>query len=880
MHSHSFAVIDSPTRSSDQLRLLIEVSEAIATHRDPTSLFRDLARRLPAIVPFELIALFLHDPERNLMRVHMLGGPDGDRMPPGLEVPVDASFSGLAFTSQQPVVVPSQEEAARFPMAGSLVQALGVESFAMLPLTTTLRPLGAMGFGTSRRDAIGDQELEFLDLVVKQVAVAVDNVLHEESDRRVQVELGHERDRLRLLLEVSESIAAHRNLHELFEDLSRRLPPVVPFDYINLLLHDPARDLMRLHILVAPDGATIHPGLELPIEESAAGLVWKTQEPLIVNDLDKEDRFSRLIAMMRENGVRSFCTIPLTTALRRLGALGFGSLTQTKYTEADLHFMQQVANQVAVAVDNVLHDESVRATQQALRRERDRLQLLLEVNNAVVSRLDLDQVFTSVSGCLRRLVPHEHSSLLLYEPETRRYRKHVPQFPGHEILVEDCQVDEQWASTPAGIAITSKRTALLGEVDLTRLAADSKIAARILREGYKSVCSVPLLSGDHVLGTLNVGSSQPQAFSADDVELLEQVAQQIAIAVENGLAFQEIAALKEKLSTEKLYLEDEIRTEHNFEEIVGQSSALKQVLKKVEIVAPTDSTVLIQGETGTGKELIARAIHNLSTRRDRTFVKLNCAAIPTGLLESELFGHERGAFTGAIAQRTGRFELAHGGTLFLDEVGDIPLELQSKLLRVLQEQEFERLGSTRTIKVNVRLIAATNRDLVSMVAEKEFRSDLYYRLNVFPVVNPPLRDRQEDIAALVRYFTQKFSRRMNKRIETIPSEAMAALSSYHWPGNIRELENFIERAVILSRGVSLDVPFAELTPSGPASQAIDIAAPLATLEDAERDHIRHALNETNWRIGGPAGAAARLGMKRTTLQSKIAKLGIERPPLR
>jgi formate hydrogenlyase transcriptional activator len=290
--------------------------------------------------------------------------------------------------------------------------------------------------------------------------------------------------------------------------------------------------------------------------------------------------------------------------------------------------------------------------------------------------------------------------------------------------------------------------------------------------------------------------------------------------------------------------------------------------------------VLIQGETGTGKELIARAIHNLSARRDRTFVKLNCAAIPTGLLESELFGHEKGAFTGAIAQRTGRFELAHGGTLFLDEVGDIPLELQSKLLRVLQEQEFERLGSTRTIKVNVRLIAATNRDLVSMVAEKEFRSDLYYRLHVFPVVNPPLRDRREDIAPLVRYFTQKFSRRMNKRIETIPTEAMAALSSYHWPGNIRELENFIERAVILSRGASLDVPFAELTSGNAAPHTTDTSAPLATLEDAERDHIRHALNETNWRIGGPAGAAARLGMKRTTLQSKIAKLGIERPVLR
>ena len=879
MPNNSLNVLESPTRSSDQLRLLIEVSEAIATHRDLTSLFRDLAKRLPAIVPFELIALFLHDPVKDVMRVHMLGGVDGDRIPPGLEVPVTASFSGLALTTQQPVIVRSKEEALRFATAASLVQALGVESFCMLPLTTTVRPLGAMGFGTARPHAIDDSDLEFLDLVVKQVAVAVDNVLHDESDRTVQLELSHERDRLRLLLEVSESIAAHRNLNDLFEDLAHRLPPVVPFDFINLLLHDPARDVMRLHILVAPEGATIHPGLELPIDESAAGLVWRTQQPLVVEDLDVEHRFPRLISMMRENGVRSFCTIPLTTALRRLGSLGFGSLTRTRYQQADLHFMQQVANQVAVAVDNVLHDEGVRSAQQALTRERDRLQLLLEVNNAVVSRLDLDQVFASVSGFLRRLIPHEHSSLLLYEPETRQYRKHVPVMTGNEVVVKDCQIDAQWAKSPAGIAITTKRAALFNEEDLRTLAADSKIAECIIAQGYKTVCSVPILSRDRSLGALNLGSERPEAFTTDDVELLGQVAQQIAIAVENGLAFREIAELKEKLSTEKLYLEDEIRTEHNFDEIVGQSSTLRQVLKQVEIVAPTDSTVLIQGETGTGKELIARAIHHLSGRRGRTFVKLNCAAIPTGLLESELFGHERGAFTGAIAQRIGRFELAHGGTLFLDEVGDIPLELQSKLLRVLQEQEFERLGSTRTIRVDVRLIAATNRDLVAMVADKQFRSDLYYRLNVFPVVNPALRDRQEDIAPLVRYFTQKFSRRMNKRIETIPTEAMAALSRYHWPGNIRELENFIERAVILSRGETLDVPLAELKEHTTVAP-VETSAPLTTLEDAEREHIRQALNEAGWQVGGPAGAAARLGMKRTTLQSKIAKLGIERPAVR
>jgi formate hydrogenlyase transcriptional activator len=733
-----------------------------------------------------------------------------------------------------------------------------------------------MAFGSSRRRAFDTSELELLAPVVKQVAVAVDNVLHDEDVRAVQRQLASERDRLRLLLEVSEAIASHRNLDDLFGALAERLPRVVPFDYINALLHDADREAMRLHVLVSPADSTIRPGLELPVEESVAGLVWKTQQPLVVDDVEEERRFPHLIAMMRQNGVRSFCALPLTTALRRLGSLGFGSLTRREYRDSELHFMQQVANQVAVAVDNVLHDESVRSAQQQLTRERDRLRLLLEVNNVVVSHLDLDQVFAAVSACLQRVIPHEHSNVLLHEPETRRFRKHVPRVAGGGSVIEDCQAYPECAKSPPGLAITTRRAVLLGEDRLEALAAESSVARNVVANGVKSVCSVPLLSHDRVLGALTVGSERANAFSQDDVELLGQVAQQVAIAVENALAYRQIDDLKEKLSTEKLYLEDEIRTERNFDEIVGQSPALKEVLKQVEIVSPTDSTVLIQGETGTGKELVARAIHNLSGRRGRTFVKLNCAAIPTGLLESELFGHEKGAFTGAIAQRIGRFELAHGGTLFLDEVGDIPLELQSKLLRVLQEQEFERLGSTRTIKVDVRMVAATNRDLPAMVADRQFRSDLYYRLNVFPIVNPPLRDRQEDIPPLVRYFTQTFSRRMNKQIDSIPADTMAALARYHWPGNIRELENFIERAVILTRGSTLEVPLAELRQRNASARGNPAPKP-TTLEDAEREHIRRALEQANWQVGGPSGAAARLGMKRTTLQAKMAKLGIARP---
>jgi formate hydrogenlyase transcriptional activator len=341
--------------------------------------------------------------------------------------------------------------------------------------------------------------------------------------------------------------------------------------------------------------------------------------------------------------------------------------------------------------------------------------------------------------------------------------------------------------------------------------------------------------------------------------------------VENALAYQEIAELKNKLAEEKLYLEEEIRTEHNFEEIIGESATLKSVLSQVETVAPTDSTVLIQGETGTGKELVARAIHNLSRRHNRTFVKVNCAAIPTGLLESELFGHEKGAFTGAIAQKAGRFELAHQGTLFLDEVGDIPLELQPKLLRVLQEKEFERLGGNRTIRIDIRLVAATNRDLSQMVADGEFRSDLYYRLNVFPIHVPALRERAEDIPLLVRYFVQNYARRMDRLIDSISAEDMETLNRYAWPGNVRELENLIERAVILSPGPVLRIPTGQL-----ATQPGVVSAP-TTLEAAEREHILRILDQTKWLIAGPNGAASRLGMKRTTLQSKLKKLGISRP---
>jgi formate hydrogenlyase transcriptional activator len=502
---------------------------------------------------------------------------------------------------------------------------------------------------------------------------------------------------------------------------------------------------------------------------------------------------------------------------------------------------------------------------------RQQYQTLLAVSQAIVSHRDLATLFHELGGQLRQVARFDFLSLVLHEAASNTMSLHVletvePVPPGTALVLPP-QED------PAGLVWQAQQPLVTSR--LAELGRWPRLLERVRQYGVQSCCWLPLTTARRRLGTLVFTCKQLSAYDTADLDFLQQVANQVAVAVENALAFQEIEALNDRLHRENVYLEEEVRAENNFGEIVGESATLRRVLKEVETVAPTDSTVLIRGETGTGKELVARALHELSPRKGRTFVKVNCAAIPTGLLESELFGHEKGAFTGAICQKVGRFELAHQGTLFLDEVGDIPPELQPKLLRVLQEQEFERLGSTRTIKADVRVVAATNRDLARMVAEGTFRADLYYRLNVFPVVLPPLRERPDDIPRLVRHFTQRFARRMGWRIETIPTLVMDALVSYPWPGNVRELQNVIERAVILSPGPSLQVPPGDLQPA--AAQAAAPAPAAVTLADAEREHILAALRETGGVLGGPKGAAARLGMKRSLLYWKMKKLGISRP---
>ncbi len=678
----------------------------------------------------------------------------------------------------------------------------------------------------------------------------------EVSTTQTQVAADEQTRKYLTLLELSKAIASHRELPLLFHDLACRLKTLFEFSHLSILLHDATHEVMKLHLVESCEPEQWPTPTEVPIAGSIAGWVWEHQQPMVVRNLELEDRFP-VAKLLIERPVKSVCSLPLTTAHRKLGILTFWSENAAVYDNLDIDFAQLVAGQVAIALDS-------QCSQEKLAGERDRSQLLLDINNTLVSHLNLRELLTAISHTLNTVMPHDAAALALYDEQLKALRLTALEFPDHD---EPCAPGEIIPlEGPAGQAFTSRKPVVS---DYTK-SSDP----RLLNSGLKSGCTAPLVFRDRALGVLGLKSLNENAFSTEDAELLGQVANQVAIAVENALAYREIETLKNKLQVEKLYLEEEIRTEYNFEEIIGNSPALKRVLQDVETVAQTDSTVLIYGETGTGKELIAHAIHNLSQRHERTLVKVNCAAIPTGLLESEFFGHEKGAFTGAIDRRIGRFELANEGTIFLDEVEDIPLELQSKLLRVLQEQEFERLGSSRTLQVSVRVVAATNTDLAELVAEKKFRSDLYYRLNVFPINVPPLRERRDDIPMLVHFFAAKFAQQMKKKIESVPKETMAALMSYHWPGNIRELQNLVERGVILSRGSTLEIPLGELRQSSKSSNHANGAR---TLEAVERDHILRMLGESNWVIGGPSGAAARLGVNRTTLNHRIRKLGITRP---
>ncbi len=663
---------------------------------------------------------------------------------------------------------------------------------------------------------------------------------------------------------LSRSLAGRTDLRSLLAGVADSLRRIVGFDYIGLILHDPNGDVMQGYILTEP-GSPVITDLRLPVDQDPAGWVWLNQRPLVISAVGSETRWPEFVRRSRAFEISTLTLVPLTAGDNRLGAFGFSSIAPYRPTPAELTFLERVANEFAVAVDAYL------AKQKAVQ-ERDRLRTLFDITNALVSKLSPDELFPAISGQLSKVVSHDHAVLTLSQEETGTLDVYALHSTDPKLL-ESVKGPFNPVGMPAEEVLATGKPVVAYDTDIDRYPNPN--FRRFVALGLKSICSVPLILRDRIRGTLALSRlTSNDAWSPDDVEFLAQVANQIAIAVENSLSYRELSEMKERLATEKLYLEDEIRLDHNIGNMVGGSPAFQAVLKSLQIVAPTDSTVLILGETGTGKELVARAIHELSGRGKGTFVKVNCAAIPANLLESELFGHEKGSFTGAVAQKLGRFELAHNGTLFLDEIGEMPLELQPKLLRAIQDQEFERLGGTRTIRTNARLVAATNRDLKAMADENKFRSDLYYRLHVFPLNVPSLRERREDIPLLVRYFVQKHAQRMGREIETIPSQALAALTNYDWPGNIRELQNVIERSVILTNGPELRVAMPEFDSKLPAAASHGQASDLSGA--SERTRILQALKEANGQVGGPDGAAARLGMKRTTLQSRMRKYNIAR----
>jgi len=658
--------------------------------------------------------------------------------------------------------------------------------------------------------------------------------------------------RYEALARIAELIRSHSEEKVLFQTCASELHQVVAFDGLSWL--DPAANWVQWHFLEPYESALEAPAVrDIPIEETVAWWVYQNQLPIVIPFIDRETSFPLVVERVSKLGFRSLCALPLSTAHRKLGSLVFASHLDDSYSHQDQQFLSVVANQIAVALDDA--------------RAQARLRLLLDITNRIVTKLELRDLLHEIVSSLRHFMQCDSVGVALPDPEDGELRRYAVDHAEFEMSVGSAsERAKDVFRTGKPLIATKEEVAAYPQGALTNL----------------SLCLYPLIIRERVLGVLGFGTSREIAYTKDDFSFFGQVANQIALAVENSLAYGQVSELKDKLKQENVYLESEIRSELYFEEIVGNSESLRCVLQEIETVAPADSTVLIYGETGTGKELIARALHNLSSRKSNAFVKLNCAAIPTGLLESELFGHEKGAFTGAITQRVGRFELANRGTIFLDEVGEIPLELQPKLLRVLQEREFERLGSTCTVRSDARLIAATNRDLKAMVGEQRFRSDLYYRLNVFPIRVPSLRERKEDIPQLVRHFVKEFSRRNQRVIDTIPSETMQALVRYHWPGNIRELQNVIERAVIISRGPVLNVAIAELAP-----EVASASAPFVTtansgaheslqemLEETERNQILRALEKANGVVAGPNGAAARLGVKRSTLQLRMQRLGI------
>ena len=847
---------DAASASSrwDRNSTLLRINNFIVDCRTEDELLRAVGRALEEVVAFDNLGMTFFDAATQRYRFIAMAVDDrSSAFAVGKEVDVRQVQGGVPFDPARAFLLENLDgQPPDTPFAQRLFDE-GFRSFLAVPLLRRGDSVGTLGLASRTAGAYGEQDVDFMQQVAGQVAIAVANLKAFDDIDALRRDASRLAERRGALLEINNTLAAHLTEDDVFQQVCRVLKRIVPCDNAGLAIYEADSDDVRI---IALDGEfsseAMAGGALVDRRGHVSGHEWKLDRPVVRNDLDatREYTFEHLL---HASGLRSHCTVPLILEGKSLGSIGVGSRQPNQYSDAELTFLQEVANHVALAVANLESYDRIKELSERASRLAERRRALLEVNNAIITGLKREQLMKKVSEALRRLIAFDCLGVSVFD---ERKGKLVMIAVEGDVELKNFRVgwERSLEDSRSGEAFRTQRPLVRRDLTTERQYSSEQ---QLFEEGMRSMCNVPMIVQGKSIGAIGVTSVTPDFYDEHDAELLQEVAGQVGLAISNMQAYEEIAALKARLQAENVYLREEIRSEHNFDEIVGNSAPLLKTLAAVERVAATDSTALILGETGTGKELIARAIHDRSARKHRPLVKVNCGAITVGLVESELFGHVKGAFTGALADRDGRFKVAHGGTIFLDEVGELPPETQVKLLRVLQEQEFEPLGSNRTIRVDVRIIAATNRDLESAVRAGQFRTDLFYRLNVFPIQVPPLRGRKDDIPLLVAFFLERFGRRFGKRVKAVPDAAMRQLLAYDWPGNLRELQNVIERAVILSRGDVLEIeplssasnePAAHQSVTPSSESSMPAGAP-ATLDDAQKRHIEAVLEKPagSWR---------------------------------